>query len=374
MPDCHEVFVGTEKQGVLVCTSSDWWLGSESTMSVVVNGSESYECHYFAMHMEVADEPGNWPGVFVLYQDGNMRIKPHPPSGYGDVCYGSSVIVGPATLDSRPYAEVESVEVVKEAQSAHVEITYVGSETAHVDFSVDRSHAVADVTVEGFPDHVAVFRSMWVEDGNADVDTITTSSGSFPIVSAWDELPGSAWLFHRQTESIHNQSAPDSWIVLDTPAVFRVDYAGTVYADGTFRAARIQVGSADVAEWVATTEPVSPGDVLEADPEFRGAYRKASSECSRLVAGVVSAEPGVVLGASGSTDGQALLALIGIVPVRVTDEGGPILPGDLLVSSSTPGHAMRWTELDACPCSLVGKALEPMTDETGIILVLLMTH
>src|SRR3989344_2040249 len=35
------------------------------------------------------------------------------------------------------------------------------------------------------------------------------------------------------------------------------------------------------------------------------------------------------------------VALSGRVPVKVTDEGGPIQPGDLLTTPSTPGHAMR---------------------------------
>jgi len=48
--------------------------------------------------------------------------------------------------------------------------------------------------------------------------------------------------------------------------------------------------------------------------------------------------------------------------------------GDLLVTSSTPGHAMRWAGDEPCPCSLVGKALEPMTEEFGVILVLLTAH
>jgi len=74
------------------------------------------------------------------------------------------------------------------------------------------------------------------------------------------------------------------------------------------------------------------------------------------------------------TGDSALLALLGIVPVKVTDEGGPIQPGDLIVSSSTPGHAMRWSGPDPCSCSLVGKALEPMVEEEGVILVLLTAH
>jgi hypothetical protein len=93
-----------------------------------------------------------------------------------------------------------------------------------------------------------------------------------------------------------------------------------------------------------------------------------------LVAGVVSSQPGLLLGGTEPIDGKALLALCGIVPVKVTNEGGPIQPGDLLVTSSIPGHAMRWTGPMPCPCALVGKALEPMADESGVILVLLTAH
>jgi hypothetical protein len=90
------------------------------------------------------------------------------------------------------------------------------------------------------------------------------------------------------------------------------------------------------------------------------------------VAGVVSTQPGVVLGHSEDTRGKALLALIGIVPVKVTDEGGPIRPGDLLVASSTPGYAMRWDPGSREPCGLLGKDLEPCEESSGVILVLLM--
>jgi len=160
-----------------------------------------------------------------------------------------------------------------------------------------------------------------------------------------------------------------------TPAAFRVDGAtGGVCADGPFYGTAFNSGSADVAEWVPVSEPVEPGHVLELDPDRPHCYRKARGPCSNLVAGVVSTDPGFVLGHTEGTDGKALLALIGIVPVKVTDEGGPIQPGDLLVSSSTPGHAMRWNDSEACSCVLIGKALKTMTDDRGVILVLLTAH
>jgi len=171
--------------------------------------------------------------------------------------------------------------------------------------------------------------------------------------------------FHETPIRIEGLSA-------STPAVFRVTQEGNVLADSAFYGTAFNAGSADLAEWVPVSEPVEPGDVLELDPDNPGYYRKARGPCSDLVAGVVSTDPGFVLGHTEGTDGKALLALIGIVPVKVTAEGGPIQPGDLLVSSSTPGYAMRWNPDSGIPCALVGKALEVLDKETGMILVLLM--
>jgi len=159
-----------------------------------------------------------------------------------------------------------------------------------------------------------------------------------------------------------------------TAAIFRVGAAGDLLMDGALHSAAIVAGAADVAEWVYVSGKVEPADVLELDPMNPGAYRRTRSACSLLIGGIVSTEPAILLGSSPNRDGQTLLALAGIVPVRVTDESGPIVPGDLLVSSSTPGFAMRWSGDDSCPCSLIGKALEPMTDEQGVILVLLTAH
>ncbi len=164
-----------------------------------------------------------------------------------------------------------------------------------------------------------------------------------------------------------------------TEAVFRVDKVGNVYADGSFYGAGFYTGSADVAEWVPVNEEVEPGDVLELDPDNPGHYRKTCSPCSTLVGGVVSTDPGIVLGLPSETpdsglptQDMALLALLGIVPVKVTDEGGPIEPGDLLVTSGTPGHAMRWDPENKGICDFVGKALGPLQEGTGTIRALLM--
>jgi hypothetical protein len=52
------------------------------------------------------------------------------------------------------------------------------------------------------------------------------------------------------------------------------------------------------------------------------------------------------------------LAVVGIVPCKVTTENGPIKAGDLLVTSSLPGHAMKGTDKSKMLGAVVGKALQ----------------
>jgi hypothetical protein len=62
------------------------------------------------------------------------------------------------------------------------------------------------------------------------------------------------------------------------------------------------------------------------------------------------------------------MAVVGIVPCKVSAENGPIRPGDLLVTSATPGHAMR--DSDPGVGTVLGKALERLESGTGTIRVL----
>ena len=56
--------------------------------------------------------------------------------------------------------------------------------------------------------------------------------------------------------------------------------------------------------------------------------------------------------------------------IKVDAGYGSIQPGDLLVTSPTPGHAMR--ALEYSPGTIVGKALEPLETGVGAIRVLVM--
>jgi hypothetical protein len=72
----------------------------------------------------------------------------------------------------------------------------------------------------------------------------------------------------------------------------------------------------------------------------------------------------------GETQGAHPVALTGRVYARADTSNGPIRPGDLLTTSARPGHAMKATDRERSPGSVVGKALSPLDETTGLVLVL----
>jgi hypothetical protein len=158
-------------------------------------------------------------------------------------------------------------------------------------------------------------------------------------------------------------------------AVARIDNAGVGYFDGG-----TQTGGADFAESVRVDRPAAefePGDVMVIDPKARRRFGKSSSADSALVVGVYSTKPGV-LGRAGDVAGARVgameevpLAIVGIVPCKVCDEGGPVRIGDLLSTSSVPGYAKR-APVDPKAGTLLGKALDSLEKGRASIEVFLI--
>lgn len=152
--------------------------------------------------------------------------------------------------------------------------------------------------------------------------------------------------------------------------VFRVDSAGRGFFNGG-----TQANGADVAEFIQVREIVEPGDVVEIDPAQPALFRLTTTSNSSAVAGVISTTPGMTLGAAtivGTVSAfQPQLALAGRVPVKVSTENGAIYPGDLLVASAKPGHAMR-APANPAPGTIIGKALNTFAGSIGIVEMLVM--
>jgi len=145
---------------------------------------------------------------------------------------------------------------------------------------------------------------------------------------------------------------------------------GNVQADGNI-AAKYQ----DVAEWVPARSKLDPGTVVVLDGARPNEVTASARPYDTRVAGVVSDKPGVLLGEGG--ENRVKIAHIGRVKVKVDASYGAVAIGDLLVTSSTPGYAMRSQPVSIGsavihqPGTLLGKALEPLDNGQGEVLVLL---
>ena len=150
----------------------------------------------------------------------------------------------------------------------------------------------------------------------------------------------------------------------------KLHVAGSITVDGNINA-KYQ----DFAEWVPSTQALSPATVVVLDPTKTNEVVTSSQAYDTRVAGVVSAQPGIALGERGP--GKILVATTGRVRVKVDASREPIQVGDLLVTSDVPGVAMKSKPVNVSgvqlhrPGTLIGKALEPLARGKGEILVLL---
>jgi hypothetical protein len=152
------------------------------------------------------------------------------------------------------------------------------------------------------------------------------------------------------------------------------------FADGTVQTTAYtgtQCSGADYAEAIDVTgdrAKYEPGDILVIDPTAPGKFLKSNQAYSTMVAGIYSTKPGFVgrkqLPTPETSATEVPMAMVGRVPTKVSAENGPIQVGDLLVSSSTLGYAMKGTDRSQMLGAVVGKALGNLDAGTGVIEVL----
>jgi len=149
---------------------------------------------------------------------------------------------------------------------------------------------------------------------------------------------------------------------------------GNATITGTLYVSHIK--GADIAEMVLTKENVESGDVVVIDTQMDEGVVKSNQPYSPLVAGVISESPGIVIGGGEKNKKGKYkpLGLKGRVLCKVTNEGGTIKRGDLLVTSSKPGYAMKADPKKiTLPTQIVGIALQNLDEkkEEGKIMILI---
>lgn len=168
-------------------------------------------------------------------------------------------------------------------------------------------------------------------------------------------------------------------------ATFQNNYVNAARIDRTgqgFFNGGTQNSGADVAELFdveGIKSEYEPGDVLVISESTDRTVEKSSTPNSTKVAGVFATKPGVTLtekDINESTDDLVPMGVIGVIPTKVCFENGPIQRGDLLVTSSLTGHAMKAVSKNGdgvFPAGVIlGKALENFSGpDRGIIKVLI---
>jgi len=139
--------------------------------------------------------------------------------------------------------------------------------------------------------------------------------------------------------------------------------------DGDLDARSLRTGRSELAVELPAVAGIAPGEVVALDPDT-GLLVPAASSGDLRVVGIAAADPGVVLGSADDGDPtHTRVVLSGVASCRVDAGYGAVIPGDLLVGSPTPGHAMR-ANGDPLPGSVVAKALQPISEGQGTIRVL----
>jgi hypothetical protein len=137
----------------------------------------------------------------------------------------------------------------------------------------------------------------------------------------------------------------------------------------------IRLLGADCAENfdVSEVEAAAPGTVMVIDQE--GTLKLSEQAYDKRVAGVVSGaegyKTGIVLDQQESEADRMPVALMGKVACKVDARHSPIEVGDLLTTSSTPGHAMKADDPLRAFGAVIGKALHSLKGGQGIIPVLI---
>ena len=137
----------------------------------------------------------------------------------------------------------------------------------------------------------------------------------------------------------------------------------------------IRLTNADCAEDfdIGGQELVASGTVMVLGDD--GALVPSSTAYDRRVAGVVSGggdyRPGIILDKNSSDRNRQPIALLGKVFCLVDADRGAIEVGDLLTTSSTPGHAMKAGDPVESFGAVIGKALRSLKQGQRLLPILI---
>lgn len=194
----------------------DFWWRRPRTMTVKTQNKTFQNIDFIIIYKRIPST-SRYNQILVLYQDSNFRILPLPPKHIDWTPFGSSMIIGQSDISSfRPFADISLIDIVSiEDDIIQMRLKYFEGGSALIKLSTGNLKTVLDVSELHFEKSLknypfARFRSMWVIDGNCDVDSMRVNGGqNIEILKPWKKLNGTIVEFFRMCQSAHLNLSPD---------------------------------------------------------------------------------------------------------------------------------------------------------------------
>jgi len=134
----------------------------------------------------------------------------------------------------------------------------------------------------------------------------------------------------------------------------------------------IMLPGADYAEDFDVVGNPEPGTVvvIEDSGSVRPSNKPYDSRVAGVVAGAGNRRSALILDRQPGAAPRSPLALMGKVYCKADAKYAPILVGDLLTTSATPGHAMKAIDRQLAFGAILGKALSSLDSGCGLVPIL----
>ncbi|XP_062606035.1 uncharacterized protein LOC134267838 [Saccostrea cucullata] len=212
-PEKHVTIYKSDDVHIVAVYVEMWWLAPDRMTVYLTNGQTYEDVAYLQIYRPIPWNNG-YSQVLVLYQDGNARFIPVTPEGLDWIPFGTSVILGQTYSDSiRPYTSIKQLNIDPERWTMRIFFKDGGSMLMKINSTYSETQAhVSEVffTRDRYTLPFATVRSMYVSEGNTDVDSVKVDDKeTYHIMDQWGYVQGRSFAFYRSCISRHLTLSPD---------------------------------------------------------------------------------------------------------------------------------------------------------------------